>query len=123
VRSETMAWGLPPHATRLRKSAIDRELDEPVQQATDIEMTDIGADADRGRRGNRGVDAAGSGETGRGKIDARAGFDHRAVIERVRQIHGTAGAGSCAAAGTCTAGKRAGGGSEQAIDSTKQVSD
>src|SRR3954469_25145290 len=89
----------PRHA--LRESAID--LDEPVQQATDIEVTDIGTDTDRGRRGNRGVDAAGSGETRRREVDARAGFDYRAEIERVRQIHRAASA----AASACTAGNRA----------------
>ena len=118
-----MAWGLPSPRHVFAGCLNLLKLDEPVQQATGIEVTDIGADADRGRRGNRSVDAAGSGEAGRREFGARAGSNHRAEIERVRQINRAAGACSGATACACTAGERASGGPEQAIDSTEQVSE
>ena len=103
-------------------SGTQLELGEAVEQAAQIEVTDIGAGTDQGRRGNRGVDAAKPGEVGDREIDARTGFNHRAEIERVRQIRRAAGACRCATA--CTgAAKEAGGGSEHAIDGTKQVSE
>jgi hypothetical protein len=89
-----------------------------VQQAADIKVTDIGAGTDQGRCGNRGVDTV---ETGR-EVDARAGLNHCAEIERVGQVRRGAGACRGAAASACTA-KDAGGSSKQAVDGTKQVSE
>src|SRR5688500_14952321 len=95
-----------PRRAFSKMSGLKLELDEAVEQAAGIELADIGAGTDQGRRGNRGIDTVEPG----GEVDARAGFNQRAEIERVRQIRRAAGAGRGATACACAA-KDAGGGS------------
>src|SRR5436190_20961643 len=89
-----------PRRAFFEMSGTQPELGEAVEQAAQIEVTDIGAGTDQGRRGNRGVDAAKPGEVGDREVDARTGFNNRAEIERVRRIRRAAGACRCTTA--CT---------------------
>lgn len=54
-----VTWGLgpTPHICHLEIGS-----DQAVKKATDIEMADVRAETHRGWRGDRGVDATGSGK-------------------------------------------------------------